>query len=74
MAAQKNTLRIACELPKSELKKVRQIINKYSNVEKDGNSLNKNLIGQDFKEKGIHYKEAFGCSSLTVFLDKMAVF
>lgn len=67
LAAQKNTLRIACELPKSELKKVRQIIKKHSYDEKNENSLNKNLIGRAFKERGIHYKEAFGCNSLTFF-------
>ncbi len=71
LAAQKNTLRIACELPKSELKKVRQIIKMHSYDEKDENSLNKNLIGRAFKERGIHYKEAFGCNSLTSFLEKI---
>ena len=71
LTTQKNTLCIACELPKNELEKVRKIIKKHSCGEKDRNTFNKNLIGRAFKEKGIHYKEAFGCKSLTSFLEKI---
>ncbi|OYQ77961.1 hypothetical protein B9T19_09300 [Ignatzschineria sp. F8392] len=69
---QKNILHIACKLPKSELKEVREVIKKYSHDGKDGELLDKNLIGQAFKDRGVHYKEAFGCGSLTSFLKKIA--
>lgn len=69
---QKNILHIACKLPKSELEKVREVIKKYSCDGKDRALLDKNRIGQTLKDRGIHYKEAFGCGSLTSFLKKIA--
>lgn len=72
LARQKDILHIACKLPKSELKKVREIIKKYSCDEKDSALLDRNRIGRRLKDRGIHYKEALGCGSLTSFLKKIA--
>ncbi len=66
-----NSFKVACALSKTETKEAQQIIQKYNTHHQGGRLLNKSLIGKALKERGIHYKAAFGDHSLTDFLKKL---